>query len=63
MSARGLGRAAADAATEIVGRAALVGVEARPSEIRVERRRGRLRRQRDGNERALGDKAVDHAGR
>ena len=55
--------AVSDAPSEIVGRDALIGVEARQAEIRVERRRARFRGQRDGGERAIRDEAVDHARR
>ena len=55
--------AVGDAAAKIVGRGALIGVEAGQAEIRVERRRDRLRRQRDRDERAVGDQTVDDAGR
>ena len=54
-------RAVSDEADEIVGRGALVGVEARWMEIRIERRRAAFRRERDRLKRALGDEAVDDA--
>ena len=56
-------RAISDALSEIVGRGALIGVEARQAEIRVKRRRARFRGQRDGGERAIRDEALDHARR
>ena len=56
-------RAFGDPAAEIVGRGALIGVEAGHAKTRVERRRDRLGRQRDRDERAVGDETVDDAGR
>ncbi len=56
-------RAVGDEADELVGRGALVGIEAGRTEVRVERRRAALRRKRDRLKRAVGDKAVDDAGR
>ncbi len=50
-----------DSPGEILGRRALVGVEADRAKIRFERRRDCFRRQGDGKKGAVGDKAVDHA--
>ena len=56
-------RAVGDEPDQIVGRGALIGVEADGAEIRIERGHPRLRRERDRLERAVGDKTVDDAGR
>ena len=56
-------RAFGDEADEIIGRGALIGVETVQEEIRIERRRASFRRKRDHGESAVGDEAVDHAGR
>ena len=56
-------RPVGDEADEIIGRGALVGVEAGRTEIRIERRRAAFRRERDRLKRAVGDEAVDDAGR
>ena len=56
-------RALGDEADEIIGRGALVGVEVRRAEIRVEGRHAAFRRERDHLKRAVANEAVDDAGR
>ena len=52
-----------DEPSQIIGRGALIGVEADGAEIRIERSHPRLRRERDHGEHAVGDKTVNDAGR
>src|SRR5262249_12604987 len=54
-------RAVGDAPRKVVGRGALIAVQARQGEIWVERRRARLPGKRHGGERAIREEAVDYA--